>query len=267
MKPRSPDTAHQLLWSARWLIAAAAKLALVAVLRWLTDRAVRSLFPYGIAVGLAAWHHGMTAGFVCAGLGTLAALATGAFPGNEGLRGQELGGDRFTSKTRTPTGRHVFDAAWLSMGIDHRLCPSRNSQTNGMVERFNGRISDDLNENMVRAIAKQAEAERERRAKIIHAEGELQAAEKLLQAARMLAQAPEAMQLRYLQTRTAIAGAKFDDQFSGAHRTSQTGVRSLLEPDETDGPIRSCRQARRNASVEVWCVRRAYGVHMIWRNQ
>jgi regulator of protease activity HflC (stomatin/prohibitin superfamily) len=66
----------------------------------------------------------------------------------------------------------------------------------------------DLNENMIRAIAKQAEAERERRAKVIHAEGELQASAKLLEAAHVLAQAPQAMQLRYLQTLTAIAGEK-----------------------------------------------------------
>jgi regulator of protease activity HflC (stomatin/prohibitin superfamily) len=66
----------------------------------------------------------------------------------------------------------------------------------------------DLNENMVRAIARQAEAERERRAKVIHAEGELQASEKLLQAAHMLAQRGEAMQLRYLQTLTQIAGER-----------------------------------------------------------
>jgi regulator of protease activity HflC (stomatin/prohibitin superfamily) len=64
----------------------------------------------------------------------------------------------------------------------------------------------DLNESMVRAIARQAEAERERRAKIIHAEGEKQAAQTLLEAARMLAQQPEAMQLRYLQTMTQVAG-------------------------------------------------------------
>jgi regulator of protease activity HflC (stomatin/prohibitin superfamily) len=64
----------------------------------------------------------------------------------------------------------------------------------------------DLDESMVRAIAKQAEAERERRAKVIHAEGELQAAEKLLAAADMLARTPQAMQLRYLQTLTTIAG-------------------------------------------------------------
>jgi regulator of protease activity HflC (stomatin/prohibitin superfamily) len=64
----------------------------------------------------------------------------------------------------------------------------------------------DINETMVRAIARQAEAERERRAKIIHAEGELQASEQLLRAAQMLARAPEAMQLRYLQTLGNIAG-------------------------------------------------------------
>jgi len=66
----------------------------------------------------------------------------------------------------------------------------------------------DLNESMVRAIARQAEAERERRAKIIHAEGELQASEKLLQAAQMLSRQPQAMQLRYLQTLGNIAGDK-----------------------------------------------------------
>ena len=62
----------------------------------------------------------------------------------------------------------------------------------------------DLNESMVRVMARQAEAERERRAKIINAEGEEQAAQKLLEAARILAQAPEAMQLRYLSTLTTI---------------------------------------------------------------
>lgn len=66
----------------------------------------------------------------------------------------------------------------------------------------------DLNESMVRAIARQAEAERERRAKVIHAEGEEQASEKLLQAAQVLARQPEAMQLRYLQTLSNIAGDK-----------------------------------------------------------
>ena len=66
----------------------------------------------------------------------------------------------------------------------------------------------DINETMVRAIARQAEAERVRRAKIIHAEGEQQAAEMLVKAAHQLAGAPQAMQLRYLQTLSDIAGEK-----------------------------------------------------------
>jgi len=66
----------------------------------------------------------------------------------------------------------------------------------------------DLDESMIRAIAKQAEAERTRRAKVIHAEGEMQAAEKLLEAAKTLAQQSQALQLRYLQTLTEIAGER-----------------------------------------------------------
>ena len=66
----------------------------------------------------------------------------------------------------------------------------------------------DLDESMVRAIARQAEAERERRAKVIHAEGELQASEKLMQAAHVLARQNGAMQLRYMQTLSNIAGDK-----------------------------------------------------------
>lgn len=66
----------------------------------------------------------------------------------------------------------------------------------------------DLTESMIRAIARQAEAERERRAKVIHAEGELQASEKLFQAARILSQEPQAIQLRYLETLTVIGADK-----------------------------------------------------------
>ncbi|HEU5297730.1 MAG TPA: slipin family protein [Burkholderiaceae bacterium] len=66
----------------------------------------------------------------------------------------------------------------------------------------------DLNESMIRAIARQAEAERERRAKVIHAEGELQASEKLAQAAAILAKEPQSIQLRYLETLTVIAADK-----------------------------------------------------------
>jgi len=66
----------------------------------------------------------------------------------------------------------------------------------------------DLDESMIRAIAKQAEAERQRRAKVIHAEGEQQAAQKLVEAAQKLAESPNAIQLRYLQTLGDIAGEK-----------------------------------------------------------
>jgi len=66
----------------------------------------------------------------------------------------------------------------------------------------------DLNENMVRAIARQAEAERERRAKVIHAEGELQASVKLAEAAEILGRHPQALQLRYLETLTVIGADK-----------------------------------------------------------
>lgn len=66
----------------------------------------------------------------------------------------------------------------------------------------------DLDESMIRAIAKQAEAERVRRAKVIHAEGEFEAAEQLLNAAKRLSEQPQAIQLRYLQTLTEIAGEK-----------------------------------------------------------
>jgi regulator of protease activity HflC (stomatin/prohibitin superfamily) len=66
----------------------------------------------------------------------------------------------------------------------------------------------DLNESMIRAIARQAEAERERRAKVINAEGEQQAAQKLAEAAEILAAHPEAMQLRYLSTLNTLASEK-----------------------------------------------------------
>ena len=66
----------------------------------------------------------------------------------------------------------------------------------------------DLDDSMVRAIARQAEAERARRAKVIHAEGELQASSKLLESAQTLAKQPESLQLRYLQTLTEIASDK-----------------------------------------------------------
>ncbi|HXM81444.1 MAG TPA: slipin family protein [Burkholderiales bacterium] len=112
---------------------------------------------------------------------------------------------------RAVLGKHELDELLsererLNLDIQSIL----DSQTNAWgIKVSNVEIKHvDLNETMVRAIARQAEAERERRAKVIHAEGELQASEKLLQAAQMLAQRTEAMQLRYLQTLTQIAGDK-----------------------------------------------------------
>jgi len=112
---------------------------------------------------------------------------------------------------RAVLGKHELDQLLaerekLNLDIQQVL----DSQTDAWgIKVSNVEIKDvDLNESMVRAIARQAEAERERRAKIIHAEGELQASEKLLQAAEILARQPQAMQLRYLQTLTNVAGDK-----------------------------------------------------------
>ena len=54
--------------------------------------------------------------------------------------------DRFTSKKREPSGKHKFDVRCEALNIEHRLCPPRHPQTNGMVERFNGRISEVVNQ-------------------------------------------------------------------------------------------------------------------------
>ncbi|MBB2916205.1 slipin family protein [Cupriavidus alkaliphilus] len=110
---------------------------------------------------------------------------------------------------RSVLGKHELDEMLaerekLNLDIQQVL----DAQTDGWgIKVSNVEIKHvDLNETMVRAIARQAEAERERRAKVIHAEGELQASVKLLEAAQMLARQPQAMQLRYMQTLTQIAG-------------------------------------------------------------
>jgi regulator of protease activity HflC (stomatin/prohibitin superfamily) len=112
---------------------------------------------------------------------------------------------------RAVLGKHELDqllAEREKLNIDIQQTLDTQTEAWG-IKVSNVEIKDvDLNETMVRAIARQAEAERERRAKIIHAEGELQASEKLLQAAQMLSKQPEAMQLRYLQTLSNIAGDK-----------------------------------------------------------
>jgi regulator of protease activity HflC (stomatin/prohibitin superfamily) len=86
----------------------------------------------------------------------------------------------------------------------------------------------DIDESMVRAIAKQAEAERIRRAKIINAEGEQQAAEKLVEAARMLADQPEAMQLRYLGTVQEVASDRTNSIIFPFPTDIGTAIRGLV---------------------------------------
>ena len=112
---------------------------------------------------------------------------------------------------RTVLGKHTLDEMLsererLNLDLQKIL----DSQTDAWgIKVTNVEIKHvDLNETMIRAIARQAEAERERRAKVIHAEGELQAAEKLAQAAQILATQPQAIQLRYLETLTVIAADK-----------------------------------------------------------
>ncbi len=112
---------------------------------------------------------------------------------------------------RSVLGKHELDQMLaerekLNIDIQHVL----DQQTDAWgIKVANVEIKHvDLNENMIRAIARQAEAERERRSKVILAEGELQASQKLLEAAQTLSGQPEAMQLRYLQTLNVIASER-----------------------------------------------------------
>lgn len=93
----------------------------------------------------------------------------------------------------------------------------------------------DLGENMVRVMARQAEAERERRAKVINAEGEEQAARKLLEAAQVLAQQPEAMQLRYLSTLATI-GAQNSTTVVFPFPTELAGLLKAVSRATVPGP-------------------------------
>ncbi|WP_266160082.1 slipin family protein [Dyella silvatica] len=107
------------------------------------------------------------------------------------------------TRLRSVLGQHELDEILSQRdSINHSLQQILDEATDPWgIKITNVEIKDvDLNDTMVRAIARQAEAERERRAKVIHAEGEMQAAEKLRDAAAMLSQQPQALQLRYLQT-------------------------------------------------------------------
>lgn len=92
----------------------------------------------------------------------------------------------------------------------------------------------DIDESMIRAIAKQAEAERERRAKIIHAQGEQQAAQKLVEAARELSAEPGSMQLRYMQTLVEIAGEKSSTIVFPLPVSILDGLQKLATGNSTD---------------------------------
>jgi regulator of protease activity HflC (stomatin/prohibitin superfamily) len=112
---------------------------------------------------------------------------------------------------RSVLGKHELDEMLAERDkLNHDIQSILDAQTDAWgIKVANVEIKHvDINETMVRAIARQAEAERERRARIIGAEAEQQAAEKLVEAATMLARVPEAMQLRYLSTLQTIAGEK-----------------------------------------------------------
>ena len=115
------------------------------------------------------------------------------------------------TRLRSVLGQHELDEILSQReSINRTLQTILDEATDAWgIKVANVEIKDvDLNETMVRAIARQAEAERERRAKVIHAEGEMQAAEKLRDAAAMLSQQPQALQLRYLQTLVEIGAEK-----------------------------------------------------------
>ena len=112
---------------------------------------------------------------------------------------------------RSVLGQHELDELLAERDkLNHDIQQILDSQTDAWgVKVANVEIKHvDLNENMIRVIASQAEAERQRRAKVIHAEGELQAAKSLVEAAKLLGTDSRAIQLRYLQTLTEIATEK-----------------------------------------------------------
>ena len=112
---------------------------------------------------------------------------------------------------RSVLGKHQLDDMLAEREkLNTDIQAALDSQTSGWgIKVSNVEIKQiDLTESMIRAIARQAEAERERRAKIIHAEGELQAADKLMQAAEILSRQPQALHLRYLETLTVIGADK-----------------------------------------------------------
>lgn len=112
---------------------------------------------------------------------------------------------------RAVLGKHELDEMLIEREkLNNDVQTILDAQTDGWgIKVTNVEIKHiDLNDSMIRAMARQAEAERDRRAKVIHAEGERQAAQALADAAKTLATEPSAMQLRYLETLTQVAGDK-----------------------------------------------------------
>ncbi len=112
---------------------------------------------------------------------------------------------------RSVLGAHELDEMLMNRDqLNHDIQAILDQQTDAWgIKVSNVEIKHvDLDESMIRAIARQAEAERERRAKVIHAEGELQASEKLLAATEVLTRNPVSIQLRYLQTLSEVANSK-----------------------------------------------------------
>jgi len=112
---------------------------------------------------------------------------------------------------RSVLGAHELDEMLMNRDqLNHDIQAILDQQTDAWgIKVSNVEIKHvDLDESMIRAIARQAEAERERRAKVIHAEGELQASEKLLAATEVLTRNPVSIQLRYLQTLSEVSNSK-----------------------------------------------------------
>jgi regulator of protease activity HflC (stomatin/prohibitin superfamily) len=112
---------------------------------------------------------------------------------------------------RSVLGAHELDEMLMNRDqLNHDIQAILDQQTDAWgIKVSNVEIKHvDLDESMIRAIARQAEAERERRAKVIHAEGEMQASEKLLAATEVLTRNPVSIQLRYLQTLSEVANSK-----------------------------------------------------------
>jgi regulator of protease activity HflC (stomatin/prohibitin superfamily) len=112
---------------------------------------------------------------------------------------------------RSVLGAHELDEMLMNRDqLNHDIQAILDKQTDAWgIKVANVEIKHvDLDESMIRAIARQAEAERERRAKVIHAEGELQASQKLLDATEVLTRNPVSIQLRYLQTLSEVANGK-----------------------------------------------------------